>query len=180
MLCDVQRCLGIGGLVGFIGSPDGALRRDSFVSTRPIPYCVPNQISSVLLKGKYMQAKKCGIFRHCARLQTVGCINNWKLLYIYGMTKLTSIRQTLSQLKPELRQRFFVNSIGLFGSVVRNDFTEGSDIDIIVDFNKPIGVEFIDLAEYIEEKLSCKVDLVSKNGVKTKYFQEIEPEIIYV
>jgi predicted nucleotidyltransferase len=96
------------------------------------------------------------------------------------MTELTSIKQILSQLKPELTQKYFVNSIGLFGSIVRDDFTDKSDVDIIVDFSKPIGIEFIDLANYIESKLSKKVDLVSKNGVKPKYFHQIESEIIYV
>ena len=96
------------------------------------------------------------------------------------MTNLTSIKNTLTQPKPELTRKFFVNSIGLFGSVVRDDFNEASDIDIIVDFNKPIGVEFIDLADFIESKLRKKVDLVSKNGVKAKYFQQIQSEIIYV
>jgi uncharacterized protein len=96
------------------------------------------------------------------------------------MTELTSIKQILSQLKPELIQKYFVNSIGLFGSVVRDDFTDKSDVDIIVDFSKPIGVEFIDLANYIESKLRKKVDLVSRNGIKPKYFRLIESEIIYV
>ncbi len=96
------------------------------------------------------------------------------------MTKLTFIKNTLSLLKPELTEKFFVNSIGLFGSVVRDDFNESSDIDIIVDFSQPIGIEFIDLADFIESKLRKKVDLVSKNGIKTKYFHQIESEIIYV
>lgn len=96
------------------------------------------------------------------------------------MTELTSIKQILTQLKPELIQKYFVNSIGLFGSIVRDDFTDKSDVDIIVDFSKPIGIEFIDLANYIESKLSKKVDLVSRNGVKPKYFHQIESEIIYV
>ena len=96
------------------------------------------------------------------------------------MTELTLVRQILTQLKPELTQKYFVNSIGLFGSIVRNDFTDKSDVDIIVDFSRPIGIEFIDLANYIESKLSKKVDLVSRNGVKPKYFHQIEPEIIYV
>ena len=96
------------------------------------------------------------------------------------MTELTSIKQILTQLKPELAQKYFVNSIGLFGSIVRDDFTDKSDVDIIVDFSKPIGIEFIDLANYIESKLSKKVDLVSKNTVKSKYFNQIESEIIYV
>ena len=96
------------------------------------------------------------------------------------MTPLTSIKQILTQLKPELTQKFFVNSIGLFGSIVRDDFTDESDIDIIVDFSKPVGIEFIDLANYIETKLNKKVDLVSKNGIKPKYFSQIESDIIYV
>jgi predicted nucleotidyltransferase len=96
------------------------------------------------------------------------------------MTELSSIKQILTQLKPELMEKYFVNSIGLFGSIVRDDFTENSDVDIIVDFSKPIGIEFIDLADYIESKLSKKVDLVSRNGIKPKYFHQIEPEIIYV
>lgn len=96
------------------------------------------------------------------------------------MTELNSIKNALSLIKPELTKKFFVNSIGLFGSIVRDDFNESSDIDIIVDFSKPIGIEFIDIADFIESTLRKKVDLVSKNGVKTKYFNQIEPEIIYV
>ncbi|MGZ3851125.1 MAG: nucleotidyltransferase family protein [Flavisolibacter sp.] len=77
-------------------------------------------------------------------------------------------------------QRFHVQSLGLFGSIVREDFSSSSDIDIIVDFNRPVGIEFIDLAEYIEERLRKKVDLVSRKGFKDKYFQAIEEEIVYV
>lgn len=96
------------------------------------------------------------------------------------MTELTSIKRILTHLKPELAEKYFVNSIGLFGSIVRDDFTQKSDVDIIVDFSKPVGVEFIDLADYLESKLSKKIDLVSRNGVKPKYFHQIESEIIYV
>ena len=76
--------------------------------------------------------------------------------------------------------RFHVSSIGFFGSVVRNDFTDKSDVDIVVDFNRPVGIEFIDLAEYLELKLNRKIDLVSRKGIKEKYFQVIEREIVYV
>jgi hypothetical protein len=79
-----------------------------------------------------------------------------------------------------MEQRFFVNSIGLFGSVVRDDFKASSDIDIIVDFTKPVGIEFVDLANFIESKLDKKIDLVSRNGVKKKYFKQIESQIVYV
>lgn len=96
------------------------------------------------------------------------------------MEQLSEIKQVLTQLKPELSKRFHVHTLGLFGSVVRPDFTPSSDIDIIVDFNRPVGIEFIDLARYIEQRLQKKVDLVSRKGVKDKYFKAIEQEIVYV
>jgi predicted nucleotidyltransferase len=86
----------------------------------------------------------------------------------------------LAQLKPELAEKFNVQTLGLFGSIVRDDFSPASDIDILVDFSKPIGIEFIDLAEYLERKLDQKIDLVSRKGIKEKYFKFIEGEIIYV
>ena len=103
-----------------------------------------------------------------------------KNFYICSVLQLATIKNILLQLKPELIEKYHISSIGLFGSVVRHDFSEGSDIDIIVDFSKPIGIEFIDLADYIESKLDKNIDLVSKKGIKQKYLQAIESEIIYV
>ena len=97
------------------------------------------------------------------------------------MDDLDSIKRKLLVLKPELASKFFVSSIGLFGSVVRNDFNlEKRDVDIIVDFSRPVGIEFIDLADYLESQINRKVDLVSKNGIKGSYYKEIESEILYV
>ncbi|MFP5041818.1 nucleotidyltransferase family protein [Parasediminibacterium sp. JCM 36343] len=97
------------------------------------------------------------------------------------MTNLNKIKQILEQIKPELIAKYHISSIGLFGSIVREDFNaSSSDIDIIVDFSQPIGIEFIDLANFIELKLKKNVDLVSKNGVKHQYFNQFESEIIYV
>lgn len=97
------------------------------------------------------------------------------------MTPFDSIVATIQELKPELMRKYGVHTIGLFGSIVRDDFSlTKSDIDIIVDFSKPVGIEFIDLAEFLEATFKRKIDLVSKNGIKSKYFQEIEKEIVYV
>lgn len=97
------------------------------------------------------------------------------------MTQIETIKDTLQKLKPELNKKFNVRTIGLFGSIVRDDFSPTkSDIEIIVDFSKPIGIEFIDLADYLEAQIKRKVDLVSKNGIKKSYFREIEHEIVYV
>ena len=91
-----------------------------------------------------------------------------------------SIHAQLLQIKPYLETKFHISSIGLFGSVVRNDFTHDSDIDIVVDFNQPVGIEFVDLALELEELLQRKVDLVSRKGIKPKYFEAIQTEIVYV
>lgn len=97
------------------------------------------------------------------------------------MSKVEDIKKMLQQIKPDLIKRYGISSLGLFGSVVRDDFSSAkSDIDIIVDFSRPIGVEFIDLADYLETKMNRKIDLVSRKGIKPKYFKEIEHEIIYV
>lgn len=96
------------------------------------------------------------------------------------MLHLHEVKDQLVKLKPELAAKFHVKSLGLFGSVVRDDFNPQSDIDIIVDFDQPVGIEFIDLANYMEALFLTKVDLVSRKGIKDKYFQLIEKEIIYV
>jgi uncharacterized protein len=89
------------------------------------------------------------------------------------------IQDQLSTLKPILMKRFYVSSIGLFGSYARNEQNEDSDIDIIVDFSRPIGIEFIDLAEFLEDNLKAKIDLVSLKGIKPKYLAAIKSEIVY-
>ncbi len=96
------------------------------------------------------------------------------------MKNKQNIFKVLKQHKDLLFTQYPIKSIGLFGSAVRNDFQENSDIDILIDFTEPIGIEFIDLADTLEEILNHKVDLVSRNGIKKKYFEEIERDLIYV
>ena len=76
--------------------------------------------------------------------------------------------------------KYSVRTLGLFGSFARNEQKSSSDIDLIVDFDKPIGIEFVVLAEELEKVLKLKVDLVSKKAVKMRYLKEFEKEIIYV
>ena len=96
------------------------------------------------------------------------------------MSYLSTIQNKLRQAKLPLSKKYHINSIGLFGSIVRTDFTPESDIDIVVDFSQPIGIEFIDLANELEKLLDRKVDLVSKAGIRPQYYRAIEPEILYV
>jgi predicted nucleotidyltransferase len=92
----------------------------------------------------------------------------------------SSIQDKLRSIKPKLSEQYHVSSLGLFGSVLRSDFRPDSDIDIVVDFSQPIGIEFVDLADELEKILDRKVDLVSKAGIKLKYYKTIESEILYV
>jgi predicted nucleotidyltransferase len=96
------------------------------------------------------------------------------------MQSLEEIKVFLLKNKPLLADRYKVKMIGLFGSMVRGDFNNESDIDILVDFNEPVGIEFIDLAEYLELNLKRKVDLVSLNGLKENYKKIVEQEVQYV
>ncbi len=62
---------------------------------------------------------------------------------------------------PYLRKQFGVENLALFGSVARDEANETSDIDIVVSLAEPLGFGFIQLADYLEDKLGCKVDLIT-------------------
>jgi predicted nucleotidyltransferase len=86
----------------------------------------------------------------------------------------------LGILKPDLLQKYPISNLGIFGSVSRGEEGPESDLDIVVEFYKPVGLAFLELAEELEQKLQCKVDLVSRKGIKDRYFLEIKKDIIYV
>jgi predicted nucleotidyltransferase len=96
------------------------------------------------------------------------------------MRSLTDIKDTLKNNKQRLTEKYGLSLMAIFGSYGREQQTENSDIDILVDFQKPIGVEFIDLAIELEKILKAKVDLVSKNGIKPQYLKQIEQDLSYV
>ena len=94
---------------------------------------------------------------------------------------LKDTKKILQKIKPDLANLYHVDTIGLFGSIVHDDFMpESSDVDIVVDFAQPIGIEFIDLTYLLEKELNRKVDVVSLKGIKDKYLKEIEKDIVYV
>jgi predicted nucleotidyltransferase len=67
---------------------------------------------------------------------------------------------------PFLRDHFGVERIALFGSFARGEAHEDSDVDILVTLSKPLGFSFIQLAEYLEEKLGRKVDLITMSSLE--------------
>ncbi len=96
------------------------------------------------------------------------------------MKTINEIKMILQQNKEELKRKYKIKTIGIFGSFSRNEADEMSDVDILVEFSKPIGLAFVDLAEELEELLGVKVDLVSVNAVKPKLKKYIEQDLIYV
>ena len=70
--------------------------------------------------------------------------------------------------------------MAIFGSYSRGEQSQSSDVDIMVEFDKPIGLRFVDLAEDLESLLSTKVDLVSRKAIKPRLLRIIEPDFIYV
>ncbi|HBR79310.1 MAG: polymerase beta domain protein region protein [Candidatus Moranbacteria bacterium GW2011_GWE1_35_17] len=82
---------------------------------------------------------------------------------------------------PFLKDKYHVKQLGVFGSVARDEQTDESDVDILVEFSSPIGFfDFIRLENFLEEKLKKKVDLVSKKGLKNTIRKEVLKETIYV
>jgi len=96
------------------------------------------------------------------------------------MNHFHQYKQRLFQQKEHLLKTYPIKTLGLFGSVVRNDFAADSDIDEIVEFTRPVGMEFIELAEDLEKILQRKVDLVSRKGLRPQTFDFIKQEIEYV
>ncbi len=93
---------------------------------------------------------------------------------------LTDIRKKLVSMKPYLQEKYDVKNIGIFGSFVRNENTEMSDLDILVEFNNPIGLlKFIDLKMTLSKLLGVKVDLVMKSSLKPIIGKKILDEVIY-
>ena len=95
------------------------------------------------------------------------------------MGTLKEIEETLKRHKPFLREKFKVKEIGIFGSYVRAEVSEKSDVDILVVFSEPIGWEFIDLKEFLEEILGKEVDLVTIRALKPQLKDKILEEVVY-
>ena len=85
---------------------------------------------------------------------------------------------------PYLKKNYGVKKMALFGSVVNGKYTKHSDVDMVIEFEKPIGLSFIDLAEYLETKLGRKTDILTSDGLKSirikKVAQNIKRSLLYV
>ena len=88
---------------------------------------------------------------------------------------------SLKKLKREVAKEYSVKTIGVFGSVARNEQTGQSDIDLLVEFSRPVGfVTFMRLENFLSERLGKQVDLVTPDSLKPVIRQDVLSEVIYV
>ena len=99
------------------------------------------------------------------------------------LTKDTVIA-LLREQRPRLAREFGVRRIGLFGSFARGQANEASDIDLVMEFDTPIGLRFVDLVEDLERVFGRKVDLLTTAGIQAIRRRElaaaITADILYV
>ena len=100
------------------------------------------------------------------------------------MTYRDEIIKKIKMHSSYLSTQFGVKRVGLFGSVAKNRETDKSDIDLVVEFEKPVGLKFIALTEYLETLFGRKVDLITREGLKNirvkRVSSDIESHITYV
>lgn len=97
------------------------------------------------------------------------------------MKILSEIKDILTRNKAELKKDYGVKEIGVFGSYTRNQQRKKSDIDILVKFERPIGLfKFLELEAHLSDLLGAKVDLVTKEALKPYIGERILKEVVYL
>ncbi|MGB7511774.1 MAG: nucleotidyltransferase family protein [Pelodictyon phaeoclathratiforme] len=95
------------------------------------------------------------------------------------MKTLEEIQQWIVQNKSWLQEQYQVQELGIFGSYARQEQTETSDVDLLVEFSEiPSLLKFINLENYLSDQLGVKVDLVHKSGLKPRIGDRILAEVI--
>jgi uncharacterized protein len=97
------------------------------------------------------------------------------------MRTLDEIRAELRAMLPELRARYPVAGLGVFGSYARGEQREGSDVDLLVDFDGPIGIfGFLELEEEIGHRLGARVEMVTRPALKPYIGEQVLREVVPV
>lgn len=87
----------------------------------------------------------------------------------------------LKDRKTELRTQYGVKSLSLFGSVARDEATSASDVDLLVEFSRPVGYfGLFALQNHLEKVLGCSVDLGTPDSLKPRIRERVMGELIHV
>ena len=91
------------------------------------------------------------------------------------------VLQILKQKNAEMTKQFGVKTLSIFGSVARNEATFTSDVDLLVEFNRPVGYfGLFALQDYLEKLLGCPVDLGTPDSLKPRIRERVMGELIRV
>jgi len=95
---------------------------------------------------------------------------------------LTEILTLLEAHREELHRRFGVKGIAVFGSYARGEERPGSDLDLLVELERPLGWELVDLKAYLEEMLGIPVDLLTTGALRQNPLlrEAVEGDLVYV
>lgn len=96
------------------------------------------------------------------------------------MNNIIKIRNLLKNHLDVYSKKYRVKKLGILISYSRGYQVKGSDVDILVEFREPIGLEFVDFTDELEDILQTKVDLVSRKEIKPKLWKYIKKDVIYV
>lgn len=96
------------------------------------------------------------------------------------MKNFNDIKKILEEQKEEIRKKYGVLIIGVFGSYARNMQNKTSDLDILIEIEKPIGFKFFELWGYLEKLLGCEVDLVREKLLREEIKEDVLKEVIFV
>ncbi len=97
------------------------------------------------------------------------------------MKPVEKIKKKFAPYKEELKNRYKIKSLSVFGSYVRNQQKKNSDIDILVDFYEvPDLLKFIEIERYLENILDMKVDLVPKPALRIELRDKILSETVEI
>jgi predicted nucleotidyltransferase len=97
------------------------------------------------------------------------------------MLRLDEIRQTLRGQKPYLAEKYGVRIVGVFGSYVRQEQRPDSDLDLLIELDRPPKISLIGLVEledYLSQLLGVKVDLAIKTNLKKRIGARILQEVV--
>lgn len=95
--------------------------------------------------------------------------------------KREEVIRLLNARRTELMDRYGVKSLALFGSAARDETSQSSDVDLLVEFNRPAGLfALFSLQDRLEELLGCPVDLGTLEGIKPRLRSRLLQECLHV